>query len=167
MGLEFLNVTIFQEMHQNGEGDKTLMSTEWKEVTAEWKGATAFLGKNSAGGHVQMGVLDGKPGIGPMELLLVGLAGCTGYDIALIMEKKQQPMQDLKINARGKRVDTYPMVFDRIEIEYLFWGEGLSEKAIEQAIELSEDKYCSASAMLGAVAEIKSSYRILAPGEEV
>ncbi len=143
------------------------MSTDWKEVTAEWKGATTFMGKNSAGGSVQMGEIDGKPGIGPMELLLVGLAGCTGYDVAMILEKKKQPMQDLKINVRGKRVDTYPMVFDQIEIEYIFWGEGLSEKAIEQAIELSENKYCSASAMLAETAEITSTYRILSPGEKV
>ncbi|MBC8509041.1 MAG: OsmC family protein [Anaerolineales bacterium] len=142
------------------------MSADWKEVTAEWKGSTTFIGKNSAGGSVQMGEINGKPGVGPMELLLVGLAGCTGYDVAMILEKKQQPMQDLKINVRGKRVDTYPMVFDQIEIEYLFWGEGLSEKALEQAIELSEEKYCSASAMLAKTAEIKSSYRILSPGEE-
>jgi len=112
-----------------------------------------------------MGEIDGKPGIGPMELLLTGLAGCSGYDIAMILEKKQQPMQDLRINVRGKRVDTYPMVFDQIEVEYIFWGD-LTEKAVEQAIELSEEKYCSASAMMAKTAEIKSTYRILSPGEE-
>ncbi len=141
------------------------MSSDWKEVSAEWKGSTTFIGKNSAGGSVQMGEIDGKPGIGPMELLLTGLAGCSGYDIAMILEKKQQPMQDLRINVRGKRVDTYPMVFDQIEVEYIFWGD-LTEKAVEQAIELSEEKYCSASAMMAKTAEIKSTYRILSPGEE-
>ena len=141
------------------------MSSDWKEVSAEWKGSTTFIGKNSAGGSVQMGEIDGKPGIGPMELLLTGLAGCSGYDIAMILEKKQQPMQDLRINVRGKRVDTYPMVFDQIEVEYIFWGD-LTEKAVEQAIEFSEEKYCSASAMMAKTAEIKSTYRILSPGEE-
>jgi len=102
-----------------------------------------------------------------MELVLVGLAGCTGYDVASILEKKRQPLQDLKIKVRGKRVDAYPMVYDQIEVEYLFWGEGLSEKAVEQAIQLSEEKYCSVSAMLSKTAEIKSAYRILSPGELV
>ncbi len=143
------------------------MSAEWKEVTAEWKGGTSFIGKNAAGGSVQMGTIDGLPGIGPMELLLVGMAGCTGYDVAMILEKKQQPLQDFKVSVRGKRVDTYPMVFDQIEVEYFFWADGLSEKAVEQAIQLSEEKYCSASVMLGKTAEIKSTYRILSPGEKV
>ncbi len=143
------------------------MSADWKEVTAEWKGGTSFIGKNTAGGSVQMGEIDGEPGIGPMELLLVGMAGCTGYDVAMILEKTRLPLQDFKVNVRGKRVDTYPMVFGQIEVEYILWGEGLNEKAVEQAIELSEEKYCSASVMLGKTAEIKSTYRILSPGEEI
>ncbi|MBM3145674.1 MAG: OsmC family protein [Chloroflexi bacterium] len=143
------------------------MSANWKEVVADWQGGTSFIGKNAPGGSVQIGEVDGKPGIGPMELVLVGLAGCTGYDVASILEKKRQPLQDLKIKVRGKRVDAYPMVYDQIEVEYLFWGEGLSEKAVEQAIQLSEEKYCSVSAMLSKTAEIKSAYRILSPGELV
>ena len=141
------------------------MSAEWKEVVAEWQGETTFIGKNARGGSVQMGDIDGMPGIGPMELLLTGLAGCTGYDVAMILEKKRQPLQDLKVKVRGKRVDTYPMVYDQIEVEYLIWGEGLSEKAVQQAIQLSEEKYCSASVMLGKTAQITSTYRILSPGE--
>ena len=141
------------------------MSAEWREVVAEWQGESAFLGKNNEGGVVQMGTLDGKPGISPMELLLVGLAGCTGVDVALILGKKKQPLQDLHVRVRGKRVDEHPRVYDEIEIEYLLWGEGLSEKAIEQAIQLSEEKYCSASAMLGKTARLTSRYRILKPGE--
>ena len=141
------------------------MSADWKAVTAEWAAGKTFIGKNDIGGSVQMGELDGEPGIGPMELILAGLAGCTGIDVVLILEKKRQPLQDLKVRVRGKRVDTYPMVYDQIEIEYLLWGEGLGEKAVEQAIQLSEEKYCSVSAMLGKTAEIKSTYRILPPEE--
>lgn len=141
------------------------MSADWKAVTAEWVAGKTFIGKNDTGGSVQMGELDGEPGINPMELILAGLAGCTGIDVVLILEKKRQPLQDLKVKVRGKRVDTYPMVYDQIEIEYLLWGEGLGEKAVEQAIQLSEEKYCSVSAMLGKTAEIKSTYRILPPEE--
>jgi putative redox protein len=143
------------------------MSALWKEVVAEWRGDTTFIGKNVVGGSVQMGELDGQPGISPMELLLTGLAGCTGVDVALILGKKRQPLDDLQVRVRGKRADQHPKVYTEIVIEYWLWGEGLSEKAIEQAIALSEEKYCSASAMLGAKAQIISSYRILAPGESI
>lgn len=139
------------------------MSTEWKEISAEWQGEKTFIGKNQAGGSVHMGVSEGQ--IGPMEMLLSGLAGCTGIDVVLILQKKKQPLQDLKINVRGKRADDYPMVYTEIEVEYLLWGDGLSPKAVEQAIQLSEDKYCSASAMLAKTANIKSTYQILKTGE--
>jgi putative redox protein len=142
------------------------MSSDWKEVVAEWRGESTFMGKNDAGGIVQMGTLDGQPGTSPMELLLLGVAGCTGIDVALILEKKRQPLQDLKVRVRGKRADDFPKVYTDIEIEYLFWGKDLNQKAVEQAIELSEEKYCSASVMMSKTATIKSSYRILIPGEE-
>lgn len=141
------------------------MSSEWKEVVAEWQGEMAFIGKNQTGGSVQMGVIDGQPGVSPMELLLVGLAGCTGIDVAHILKKKRAVLDDLKVRVRAKRADDHPMVYTQIEIEYLLWGQNLDPKAVEQAIELSEEKYCSASAMLGKTAELHSSYRILASGE--
>jgi putative redox protein len=141
------------------------MSTEWKEITADWQGDFTFIGKNPAGGSVQMGELNGKPGVGPMELLLAGVAGCTGHDVVSILKKKKQLLKDFQVIVRGKRADDYPMVYTEIEIEYLLWGEGLSPKAIEQAIQLSEDKYCSASAMLAKTAKISSSYIIMDPVE--
>jgi len=143
------------------------MNLEWKEIVAEWRGGMAFEGKNEVGSSVQMGTLDGKPGVSPMELLLLGLAGCTGMDVAHILRKKRQPLQDLRVNLRARRADQHPKVYTEIEITYLLWGEGLSRKAIEQAIQLSEGKYCSASAMLGKTAAIKSTYQILAPGEKI
>jgi putative redox protein len=142
------------------------MSTDWKEITANWQGDLTFVGKNPAGGSVQMGEMDGKPGVGPMELLLAGLAGCTGHDVVSILKKKKQPLKDFRVTARGKRADDYPMVYTEIEIEYVLWGEGLSPKAVEQAIQLSENKYCSASAMLAKTAEIRSTYRIIEPKEK-
>lgn len=95
-----------------------------------------------------------------MELLLLGLAGCTGYDVVSILEKKRQPPDAFKLIVRGIRADDYPMVYTDIEVEYHLWGDQLTDKAVRQAIELSEDKYCSASVMLGKVAKIKSSYEI-------
>lgn len=142
------------------------MDDNWREVIAEWQGEHAFIGRNSSGGTVQMGTYEGKPGISPMELLLVGVAGCTGVDVADILVKKRQRLQALQVKVRGKRVESFPKIYKEIEVLYLIWGEGIDPKAVEQAIQLSEEKYCSASAMLRGVAEIRSAYRILMPGEE-
>jgi putative redox protein len=143
-----------------------MISQEWKEVTAQWQGEMSFVGKNPTGGSVQMGTIDGKPGTSPMELLLMGVAGCTGIDIVHILGKKRITLDRFEVRVRGKRADDYPKVYNQIEIEYLLWGDDLQPKAVEQAIELSEEKYCSASAMMSKSAQMHSTYRILAPGEE-
>ena len=140
---------------------------DWKEVAVEWQGGNTFLGTTPGGGFVQMGAFEGRPGASPMELLLLGLAGCTGIDIAGILIKKRQPLLDLRIEVRGKRKESHPRVYTEIEVTYLLWGDGLDARAVEHAIALSEEKYCSASAMLGEVAKIHSSYRIHAAGEKV
>ena len=136
------------------------MADQWREIEAEWQGGSAFIGKNVSGGTVQMGKLEGRPGISPMELILVGLAGCTGVDIVDIMEKKREPLQALKVKVRAKRSEDFPKIFKEIEVTYLIWGEGITTKSVERAIELSEEKYCSVSAMLMSVAEIRSTYQI-------
>lgn len=136
------------------------MEDNWKEVVTDWQGGMGFIGRNPAGGEVQIGTINGKPGIGPMEMLLLGLAGCTGMDIVSILEKKRQVLQEMQIRVRGKRGETHPKVYTDIEVTYHLYGEALDPRAVEQAIELSEQKYCSAGAMLGAVAKIKSSYII-------
>jgi len=143
------------------------MSQTWKEVSAQWTGEQSFTGKNQLGGSIQIGSVDGNPGVSPMELILLGMAGCTGIDIIHILGKKRIPLDHFEVKVRGKRADDYPMVYTQIEVEYILWGDNLNPKAVEQAIQLSEDKYCSASAMLSKTAEISSTYRILAPGETV
>jgi len=142
------------------------MSSDWFEVAAMWKGDLTFDGKNDLGNHIQMGAKDNKDNISPMELLLLGLAGCTGYDVVSILKKKRQNLEDLQVKVRGIRDDDYPMVYTNIEVEYIFTGEELSEKAVTQAIELSETKYCSASVMLGKTARITSTYQIINTSEK-
>jgi putative redox protein len=137
------------------------MADQWREIEAEWQGGGTFIGRNAAGGTVQMGKLNERPGVSPMELLLVGLAGCTGVDIVSILEKKRQPMKALKVKVRGKRSEDHPKIYKEIEVTYLIWGEGIDLKAVERAIQLSEEKYCSVSAMLRFAAEIRTSYQIL------
>lgn len=143
------------------------MSQNWREVTARWQGEMSFIGKNKTGGSVQLGTINELPGTSPMELLLLGVAGCTGIDIVHILGKKRITLDQFEVRVRGKRANDYPMVYTEIEIEYLLWAVDLKSKDVEQAIELSEDKYCSASAMMAKSAEMRSSYRILTPGEEV
>lgn len=141
------------------------MTPVWKKIKADWKGDWSFIATNPKGGSIRMGSFDGNPGIGPMELVLVGLAGCTGGDIASILEKKRQPLEDLQVIVRGKVAEEYPKVYTEIQVLYLVWGN-VSKEAVEQAIELSEEKYCSVGIMLRASTPIHSSYRILKPGEE-
>lgn len=139
------------------------MSDQWREIEAEWKGGGAFIGSNPAGGSVQMGKLNEIPGISPMEMILVGLAGCTGVDIVDILQKKREPLKGLKVKVRGKKAEDFPKIYTEIEVTYLIWGDGINPKAVERAIQLSEEKYCSVSAMLRQSAQISSSYQILNP----
>ena len=111
-----------------------------------------------------MGMLDGKPGVGPMQLLLVAIAGCTGTDIVSILEKKRYKLADLQVRVRGKRATDYPQVWTDIHLTYLIWGEDLQPKDAEQAIRLSEEKYCSVGIMLGKAAKVTSEYHLLKPG---
>jgi len=141
------------------------MAEKWTKITTAWKGGMNFIGENEAGGQVQMGTINDVPGVGPMQLLLVGLAGCTGMDIVSILQKKKIELVDFKVEVEALRADTYPMIWTDIKVMYLLWGESIKTKDVEQAINLSEEKYCSVSIMLGKSARIKSGYRILKPGE--
>jgi putative redox protein len=136
------------------------MSEEWKEVVAQWVGEEAFLGRNPTGGCVNIGSFQGEAGISPMELMLLGVAGCTGMDIVSILSKKRQKVEKFELKVRGKRAETYPRVYTEIEVFYHLWGDQINPKMVQHAIRLSEEKYCSASAMLSATANIKSNYVI-------
>jgi putative redox protein len=131
---------------------------DWREVEAIWQSGVEFKGLDERGNVLDMS----GTGIGfsPMELLLIGLAGCTGVDVASILKKKRQKINSLSVKVRGLRRNDPPKIFTQIEVEYIFHGEGLDPRAVEQAIQLSEEKYCSASVMLGQVASIHSAYRI-------
>lgn len=97
----------------------------------------------------------------PMELVLLGLAGCTAMDVMSIMAKKRQPLTNLQVKVDAERADEHPKIYTKIHLEYIAYGTGLDENALVRAIELSEEKYCSAQAMLKHAAEITSSHRIV------
>jgi len=139
----------------------------WKEITANWDSNEGYIAVTKAGASVLMGKnKNGTPGVGPMDMLLAGLAGCTMMDIIEILKKKKQIPVDFKSIVRGnQRVDEYPFYFTEYQIEYLLWGENLKEDDVEQAIQLSEHKYCSVGGTLSKSGPIHSTYRILKPRE--
>ena len=130
-------------------------------IKATWKNGNLFFAENEAGGKAELG----GENIRPMEMILASLAGCTGVDIVNILKKKRVKFSDLQIKVSGMRTNTHPKVYTDIHVTYLIWGEGIKEKDVEKAIHLSEDKYCSVSAMLKSTAKIHSDYQILAPNE--
>ncbi len=96
----------------------------------------------------------------PMELLLMGVGGCSGMDIVSILKKKREVMTGLEINVNGTKAKDYPQRYTEIEIEFVVRGKGISEEAVKRAVELSMDKYCSVKATLEGSAKINYSYRI-------
>ncbi|MBT3190662.1 MAG: OsmC family protein [Anaerolineae bacterium] len=125
-------------------------------IKVTWKKENVFSAENEAGGKAELGGIN----IRPMQMILASLAGCTGVDVVNILKKKRVNFKDIEIKVSGKRADTHPKVYTDIHVTYLIWGEGIKEKDVEQAIKLSEDKYCSVSAMLKSTAKIHSDYKI-------
>ena len=128
-----------------------------------WQEDNLFRAENEAGGEAYLG----GEHIRPMQMILASLAGCSGVDIVNILKKKRVNFSDLQIKVSGQRADTHPKVYTDIHVTYYVWGEDIKEKDVKQAIELSEDKYCSVSAMLKSTAKIESDFQILAPGETI
>ena len=96
----------------------------------------------------------------PMEALLMSIAGCTAMDIVHILKKQRQSLKEFRIDIKGTRRDKHPKAFNKIEIKYIFKGENLTEKGVERAIKLSEEKYCSAMELVRPKAEIITTYVI-------
>jgi len=129
-------------------------------ASVTWVEDRRFVGSASSGHAI---VLDGsaeKQGPSPMELVLIGMAGCTAYDVISILEKKRQRVTGLQVSARAERAEDPPRVYTKIEVQYILRGRGIKPKAVEDAIRLSKETYCSASIMLAKTAQITTSYRI-------
>src|ERR1700688_3288692 len=126
------------------------------EAKAIWKDKQQFEGVASSGHSI---LVDGEKTTGnsPMELVLIGLCGCTGYDVASILGKKREPFTSLEVRAEAERAATPPTVYTEIRLVYRIGGK-VSHKSVEDAVRLSEEKYCSVAAMLSKAAKI--SYRI-------
>ncbi|HEX4427446.1 MAG TPA: OsmC family protein [Terriglobales bacterium] len=119
---------------------------------ATWKEKQCFTAV-AASGHSIVVDGDSEKGNSPMELVLIGLCGCTGYDVASILRKKREPFTSLEVSAQGERTTKPPTVFTAIKLIYKVGGK-VSHKAVEDAVRLSEEKYCSVAAMLQKTAKI-------------
>ena len=102
-----------------------------------------------------------KRGASPMEMLLMGMAGCSSIDVVSIAQKQRQDIVDCKARVEAVRADTTPRVFTKIHIHFIVSGRQLNEDAIGKAVDLSADKYCSASIMLGKAAEVTHSFEVV------
>ncbi|BEV70574.1 MULTISPECIES: OsmC family protein [unclassified Paludibacterium] len=132
------------------------------KAALKWVDGVCFLGESGSGHAV---VMDGAPegggrnlGPRPMELLLLGTAGCTSYDVMTILKKARQDVRDCQVAIEAERADTDPKVFTRIHFHFELTGRDLKPEVVERALSLSAEKYCSASIMLGKTAEITHDY---------
>jgi putative redox protein len=131
----------------------------------KWIEGVSFAGQSESGHTV---VMDGPPdaggqnlGVRPMEMLLLGMGGCTAFDVVLILRKSRQPVTDCVAEIDAERAATDPKVFTRIHVHFIITGKGLDPKRVDQAVKLSAEKYCSASIMLGKVAEVTHDFEIV------
>lgn len=134
-------------------------------ATVKWLDNMCFVAQSASGHSV---VMDGAPEIGgqnlgarPMELLMMGLGGCTAIDVVLMLQKSKQNVRDCHIEVSAERAEEVPKVFTKIHVHFKVFGTDLAEKKVERAVNLSAEKYCSASKMFEKAAEVSHSFEII------
>lgn len=143
-----------------------LMSNTSGSAIVHYAGTDLFVGITPSGHAVTLDTdHDRNSAPTPVELLLVALGACTGVDVVEILRKKREQVFDYKIQVTGARREEHPRSFTRMEVKHVIRGRNLSEKAVAQAIELSETKYCSVAATFRPTVEIVSSFEIIEAGE--
>jgi putative redox protein len=135
------------------------------KARVKWLDHMTFVGESESGHSV---VMDGAPDSGgrnlaarPMEMVLIGMGGCTAFDVVMILQRARQPISDCVIELTAERADETPKVFTKIHAHYIVKGKGLSEKQVEKAVNLSAEKYCSVSIMLAKTAQITHDFEIV------
>lgn len=135
------------------------------KARVKWLDNMSFVGESGSGHSV---VMDGAPDSGgrdlaprPMEMVLMGMGGCTAFDVVLILQRARQPIDDCIVELSAERAESTPKVFTKIHVHYIVKGRGLSEKQVEKAIKLTAEKYCSVSIMLAATVEITHDFEII------
>lgn len=140
------------------------------KARVQWLDGRAFVGESGSGHAV---VMDGSPesggrniGVRPMEMMLLGLGGCTAFDIVMILERMREKVTGLDIALEGERATEDPKVFTHVKLIYKVTGRKLKPQNVERAVNLSAEKYCSASAMFGKTAKIEHTFEIIEEGAE-
>ena len=135
------------------------------EGRVKWVGDAMFLGQSGSGHSV---VMDGPPenggqnlGLRPMEMILLGVGGCSAFDVVAILKKSRQPVLQCEVELHADRAETVPKVFTKINMHFIVQGkEGIKQTQVEKAVKLSAEKYCSASIMLAQSVEITHSFEL-------
>ena len=122
------------------------------QASVRWEQQTQFDGQAGSGHSIKVDG-DSKAGNSPMELVLIALGACTAYDVVTILQKKREPLTGVEVSAKAEKAPTPPSVFTEIKLTYRVAGN-VSRKAVEDAVRLSEEKYCSVAAMLSKTAKI-------------
>ena len=135
------------------------------KARVKWLDNMSFVGESGSGHSV---VMDGSPDAGgrnlaarPMEMVLIGMGGCTAFDVVMILKKARQPIEDCIVELSAERAEEVPKVFTKIHVHYIVKGKGLSEKQVEKAVHLTAEKYCSVSIMLAATATVTHDFEII------
>jgi putative redox protein len=126
-------------------------------IDVKWLEDREFVAQTPAGRALPVA---GRFGFKPMELMLIGVAGCTAWDVVEILSKQRQRISGLTVSIAGRQREEPPNVFTLVQVRYKVRGHGLDFKAVQRAIKLSEDRYCSAMAMIKAVCPVETSWEI-------
>lgn len=131
----------------------------------KWIEQSTFVAQSGSGHSV---VLDGPPeaggqnlGIRPMEMVLLGLGGCTAFDVVDILRKKREQVTGCVVEIEAERAETVPKVLTKIHVRYIVTGKNIKEESVKRAVELSAEKYCSVSIMLGKTAHMTHDYQVI------
>ncbi|MHB8135208.1 MAG: OsmC family protein [Anaerolineaceae bacterium] len=131
-------------------------------TTIKWlPGGLTFIGTDSTKHSVVLSPVSEGTGMKPSDLLLIAVGSCTAVDVVGILEKKRTPLSSLEIEVSGEQDANPPWTYRKVHVHYKLRGKGLSAKAVEQAIHLSEEKYCSVASTIRGVAELSNSFEIL------
>ncbi len=130
-------------------------------TTVRWVNGKQFVGTDSRNQSIVLSGDDPAKGVSPSQVLLIGLSACTAYDVLSIMEKKRKPLTLLEVIATGDQDENPPWAYHHIHLKFVVSGENLTEKAITQAIDLSQEKFCSVAATVRGVAKITTEFEIV------
>ena len=134
------------------------------KAVVKWLDNMSFVGESESGHSV---VMDGPPesggrnlGVRPMEMVLLGMGGCTAFDVVLILQRQRQQISDCQVELSAERAESTPKVFTRIHVHYIVKGKALDEKKVARAVEMTAEKYCSVSIMLSHSVDISHDFEI-------